>query len=60
VILTTKGMLDESILVKTEGSLDNANECTTWQEWRLGDELVRRDVQVQLKQVGAECSAANF
>lgn len=48
-IYTTKGMLDETILVKKDGFIDNENEYTTWQEWYLGDELVKRDVQVRLK-----------
>jgi len=62
LILTSKGMLEESTLVKSEGKLDNDNECTTWQEWRLGDEIVKRDVQMKLKKaaVFAEATAAKF
>lgn len=61
-ILTTKGLLDEAVLVKTEGMLDNDNEHTTWQEWRLDGELVKRDVQVRLKKpaVFADGAVSSF
>jgi hypothetical protein len=48
-IFTTKGMIDESLLIKTEGSNENENEIQEWQEWHLDSELVRRDVQLHLK-----------
>ncbi len=62
LILTTHGMLDEDLLVKSEGELDNDVEYTTWQEWRLGEEIVKRDVQVTLKKaaVFAEADAGKF
>ena len=41
--------MDESLLEKREGSLDNENETTTWVEYWLGEELVHRSVNVQLK-----------
>ena len=50
LIFTTKGDMEESLLVKTEGSDENENEIVSWQEWHLGDELVKRDVQMHLKQ----------
>lgn len=61
-ILTTKGLLDEAVLVKTEGMLDNDNEHTTWQEWRLDGELVKREVQVRLKKpaVFADGAVSSF
>lgn len=57
LITTTKGMMDESELRKVTGSLDNDNEYTTWQEYYLGDELVHRSVQVNLKR-GADVGDA--
>lgn len=50
LIQTIKGEIDESLLTFKEGSIDNDVERTFWQEWWLGDELVRRDAQVNLKQ----------
>jgi hypothetical protein len=41
--------MDESLLEKREGSLDNDNETTTWVEYWLEGELVHRSVHVQLK-----------
>ena len=50
LIFTTKGNIEESTLVKTEGGHENETEIVTWQEWRLGDEIVKREVQMHLKQ----------
>lgn len=50
MITTTKGEMDESLLEKREGSLDNDNETTTWVEYWSDGELVHRSVHVQLKQ----------
>lgn len=47
---TTKGMMDESLLEKKTGVVDNENEYTTWVEYWLDGELVHRSVHVQLKQ----------
>ena len=62
LITTTKGDMDESLLEKKEGSIDNSNEYTTWVEYWLEGELVHRSVHVQLKKAptfaGAE--AASF
>lgn len=41
--------MDESLLEKRDGSLDNENEITNWVEYWLGEELVHRSVHVQLK-----------
>jgi len=49
IITTTKGEMDDSLLVKKEGSVDNDNEYTTWVEYWLDDELVHRSVHVTLK-----------
>lgn len=48
-VFTTKGDMDESLLEKREGSLDNDIESTTWVEYWMGDELVHRSVHVTLK-----------
>lgn len=49
MITTTKGLMDESLLDKREGTIDNANETTTWVEYWLGGELVHRSAHVALK-----------
>ena len=49
LITTTKGEMDDSLLVKKEGSVDNDNEYTTWVEYWLDDEIVHRSVHVTLK-----------
>lgn len=62
LINTTKGEMEESLLEKKEGFVDNDNEYTTWVEYWLNDELVHRSVHVQLKQmpVFAGAEAASF
>ena len=63
LITTTKGEMDESLLEKKEGSVDNDNEYTTWVEYWLDGELVHRSVHVTLKQMpifaGAEAASFN-
>ena len=49
LVTTTTGEMDESLLEKREGSLDNDNETTTWVEYWLEGELVHRSVHVTLK-----------
>ena len=49
IITTTKGEMDDSFLVKKEGSIDNENEYTTWVEYWLDGELVHRSAHVTLK-----------
>lgn len=49
LIFTTKGEVEESTLIKTEGGHENDNEIVTWQEWHLDGELVKRDAQMHLK-----------
>jgi len=54
-------MIEESLLAKTEGSIDNENEYTTWTEWRLDGKIVKRGAHVRLKKnVAAEAVAAMF
>ena len=50
LITTTKGDMDESLLEKREGSVDNDNELTTWVEYWHEGELVHRSAHVTLKQ----------
>ena len=49
IVTTTKGEMDDSLLEKREGSVDNDNENTTWVEYWLADELVHRSAHVRLK-----------
>jgi hypothetical protein len=49
IVTTTKGDMDDSLLEKKEGSVDNENEYTTWTEYWLEGELVHRSAHVQLK-----------
>lgn len=63
LIHTTKGDLEESLLVKTEGQVDNENEFTTWVEYRLpdSDEIIHRSAHVTLKQkVSSETKIGEF
>jgi hypothetical protein len=57
LVTTTKGEMDESLLEKREGSLDNDNETTTWVEYWLEGELVHRSAHVQLKKTVTLTSA---
>jgi len=49
LITTTKGAMEESLLEKREGSIDNDNELTTWVEYWDAGELVHRSAHVTLK-----------
>jgi len=61
LVTTTKGEMDESLLEKKEGSLDNDNETTTWVEYWLDGELVHRSAHVQLKKsITLTSSVASF
>lgn len=61
LITTTKGEMDESLLEKKEGTVDNENELTTWVEYWLEGELVHRSAHVTLKKmpgyVGGEAAS---
>jgi len=48
-VFTTKGDMDESLLEKREGTVDNDNELTKWVEYWLDGELVHRSVDMVLK-----------
>jgi len=41
--------MDDSLLEKREGTVDNDNELTTWVEYWLDGELVHRSAHVTLK-----------
>ena len=49
IVTTTKGDMDDSLLEKREGSVDNDNENTTWVEYWLDNELIHRSAHVRLK-----------
>jgi hypothetical protein len=49
LVTTTKGDMDDSLLEKREGSVDNDIEYTTWTEYWLDGELVHRSAHVSLK-----------
>jgi hypothetical protein len=49
LINTTHGPLEEGTLERTVGFEDRPLEFVIWVEWKLGDELVRRDAHVILK-----------
>ena len=53
LISTTKGPMDEALLIKSEGIVDNENERTTWTEYRLGGKIVHRSAHVTLKKMPA-------
>jgi len=49
LVTTTKGDMDDSLLEKKEGSVDNNIESTNWVEYWLDGELVHRSAHVTLK-----------
>ena len=49
LVNTTKGEMDETLLEKKEGFVDNDVEYTTWVEYWLEGELVHRSAHVRLK-----------
>ena len=49
IVTTTKGDMDESLLIRKDGNMENVNEKTSWVEYYLDDELVHRSVNVELK-----------
>jgi len=61
LVTTTKGEMDDSLLEKREGAVDNEDEYTTWVEYWLEGELVHRSAHVTLKKMptfaGAEAAS---
>ena len=49
LVNTTKGEMDDTLLEKREGTVDNDIEYTTWVEYWLDGELVHRSAHVTLK-----------
>ena len=49
IVNTTKGEMDDSLLEKREGSLENDTETTSWVEYWLDGEMVHRSVNMVLK-----------
>ena len=49
IVTTTKGDMDDSLLERREGSVDNDNEYAEWVEYWLDGELVHRSAHVRLK-----------
>jgi len=60
IVTTTKGDMDDSLLEKREGTVDNENELTAWVEYWLDGELVHRSAHVTLKKmppIGGEAAS---
>jgi hypothetical protein len=49
IVNTTKGEMDDSLLEKREGSVENDTETTSWVEYWLDGEMVHRSVHMALK-----------
>ncbi|HKU55075.1 MAG TPA: hypothetical protein VJP60_06905 [Rhizomicrobium sp.] len=59
--MTTKGMMEESVLRRVDGEIDNNNEHTTWVEYYDGEKLVHRSAHIRLKKsVFSEMAGGNF
>jgi len=50
LVSTTKGDMDEALLERRDGFIDNDHEYTVWVEYWHEGELVHRSAHVQLKQ----------
>ena len=57
LVTTTKGDMDDALLRRQDGELENEDEHTTWTEYYLGDELVHRSAHVRLKRMPAFAGA---
>jgi len=61
IVTTTKGDMDDSLLEKRDGTVDNDNEFTTWVEYWLDGELVHRSAHVTMKKTATlTSSVASF
>ena len=49
LVTTTKGLMDDALLERKEGAVDDDNEYTTWVEYWHEGELVHRSAHVRLK-----------
>ncbi len=57
LINTIHGPVEESTLARTVGFEDRPREFVIWVEWRQGEELVRRDAHVVLKEASIVADA---
>lgn len=62
LVTTTKGNMEDYLLEKRQGIIENDNELTTWVEYWLEGELVHRSAHVTLKKIPtfAGGAAASF
>jgi len=62
LVTTTKGNMEDYLLEKRQGIIENDNELTTWTEYWLDGELVHRSAHVTLKKIPtfAGGAAASF
>ena len=53
MITTIYGDMDEALLIKLEGSIENSTETTNWVEYRQAgsDEIIHRSVHMILKEM---------
>ena len=51
LVTTTKGNMEDYLLEKRQGIIENDNELTTWVEYWLEGELVHRSAHVTLKKM---------
>lgn len=58
MITTTKGLMNEELLEKREGVVDNDKEYTTWVEYWLDGELVHRSAHVTFKRQAVSANSA--
>lgn len=49
IVTTTRGEMDDSLLIKKEGTFEDDNENTIWIEYYLDNQLVHRSAHVRLK-----------
>jgi hypothetical protein len=49
LVTTTKGEMDDSLLERRDGSVENDTETTSWVEYWLNGEMVHRSVHMALK-----------
>ena len=57
MVNTTQGEMDESLLEKKTGVIDNDIEHTEWIEYYLSGELVHRSAHITLKEPAVALSA---
>jgi hypothetical protein len=59
LVQTTKGLIDDSVLVVKDIVENHENARVVATEWFLGDELVRRDVNVNVLRGVELCGEQN-